>query len=573
MGQQVFTSSGTFTCPPGITQVQVQLWGAGAGGGGAYTSGLLYGGGGGGGGAFEQRNAYPVTPSNNYTVMVGTGGAAGTDGTTPVAGGNGGDSWFNSSSGILAKGGQGGQGATSSGGGTGGQGGQSSSGIGDFGYSGGNGDNGKAGDKGGGGGSSAGTGANGANGTSSAGGIAPSGGGNGGDQGNNGSAPGGGGGGSNGISIGAGANGQVIITWADLPTSLLAPEVQIRSFEVPLWLEWYPQKQPPLASIFKPGFVSRQPSQSVILLPDYWQEWDVYGRSRLGSLYVPTLPQFRQPSQRGEPISGTPEWWEYVRQNYYQPVQLYQAYSMGMASAASSGHTSSAGQVTVAGDTLIAAAFGIGGSFSSLSVVFSDTEGNTWVIPSNGKQFVANQVWCAMAYALNIKGGTSNNQISVSSAPLGNLSIVGAEYRSISNLSQPDGSNGKASSSVTSITGSNLNLHVNDLTVAMFANDTNTNNFNFQSPGGSSQNQQPGGSWITLATQRSGALFGVGQVLFAINQGSPSAPAWSWTGDDNAVLVQMALKAGIITTSAGIGILSSGRMGGIDIGLLSGGRM
>ena len=52
-GQNVATSittSGTWTCPAGVTSVQVEAWGGGGGGAGAGGSGNLYTGGGGAGG-------------------------------------------------------------------------------------------------------------------------------------------------------------------------------------------------------------------------------------------------------------------------------------------------------------------------------------------------------------------------------------------------------------------------------------------------------------------------------------------------------------------------------------------
>jgi len=71
---QVFTSSGTFTVPAGITKVKATVVG---GGGGGRNDG---GGGGGGGAAIEIVSG--LTPGNTVTVTVGTGGAGGSTGGT-----------------------------------------------------------------------------------------------------------------------------------------------------------------------------------------------------------------------------------------------------------------------------------------------------------------------------------------------------------------------------------------------------------------------------------------------------------------------------------------------------------
>lgn len=71
MRNQLFTSSGTFTAPAGVTKVYLSMV-AGGGGGGGTDNGQ---GGGGGGSAINY--VYTVVPTNSYTVTVGTGGAGG----------------------------------------------------------------------------------------------------------------------------------------------------------------------------------------------------------------------------------------------------------------------------------------------------------------------------------------------------------------------------------------------------------------------------------------------------------------------------------------------------------------
>ena len=111
------TTSTSWTCPAGVTSIEVLVV-AGGGGGGAP------GGGGGGGGGLIYNSTFKVIPTTSYTVAVGAGGAAGVYNSSP--GGTGGNSSFST---LLAYGGGGGGGngvnATNggSGGGTGGNGG------------------------------------------------------------------------------------------------------------------------------------------------------------------------------------------------------------------------------------------------------------------------------------------------------------------------------------------------------------------------------------------------------------------------------------------------------------------
>lgn len=110
-GAQVFTSSGTFPVPGGVTKVSVTLIGGGGGGGGTSSNSA----GGGGGGSMYINYPYTVVPSSNYTVTIGAGGIAGdaSNGT----GGTGGTTSFDA---LSAVGGNGGVGGAGGAGGTGG---------------------------------------------------------------------------------------------------------------------------------------------------------------------------------------------------------------------------------------------------------------------------------------------------------------------------------------------------------------------------------------------------------------------------------------------------------------------
>jgi hypothetical protein len=200
---QTFSATGAvqqFTVPAGVTSITVEAWG----GGGRGSSGSNRGGGGGGGG--YSRSILSVTPGQTLNLYVGRGS------TTTGAGE---DSYFINLTTLRARGGN----STDSNTGANG----ALIGVGDLTYTGGRGADGVTGGsaRSGGGGSSAGNGNDGINATNQNGAIAPSGGGNGGNgrvndgSGSPGNFPGGGGGGRYGNSGtgGAGANGQIIVSW------------------------------------------------------------------------------------------------------------------------------------------------------------------------------------------------------------------------------------------------------------------------------------------------------------------------------------------------------------------------
>ncbi len=90
---RVFTSSGTFTAPAGVTTVYLTVV-AGGGGGGGSDSPTNFPGGGGAAGECVVNYPYTVTSGNNYPVTVGTGGTGGTGGVDATSGKAGGNSVF-----------------------------------------------------------------------------------------------------------------------------------------------------------------------------------------------------------------------------------------------------------------------------------------------------------------------------------------------------------------------------------------------------------------------------------------------------------------------------------------------
>lgn len=87
---QVFTSSGIFTVPAGVTKIKARVWGGGGGGSGSANSNNGYAGAGGGGSGYSE-GPITVTPGQVITATVG---AAGTGGAATTAGTTGGSSAF-----------------------------------------------------------------------------------------------------------------------------------------------------------------------------------------------------------------------------------------------------------------------------------------------------------------------------------------------------------------------------------------------------------------------------------------------------------------------------------------------
>lgn len=153
----IFSTTGSWVAPAGVTSVEVECWGGGGNGSTRSTSGF---GGGGGGGAYAKTNAVTVVPTTSYSLTVGAAAA---------------DSWFSTtgvaptatSEGCLADGGTSVANNTA----TGQAGGTTANSIGDTEYAGGTGGNGSsAGGGGGGGGGTTAAGGNGGDGTAGTGG-------------------------------------------------------------------------------------------------------------------------------------------------------------------------------------------------------------------------------------------------------------------------------------------------------------------------------------------------------------------------------------------------------------------
>jgi hypothetical protein len=83
-GVQSFTASGSFIVPPGVTQVEVELWG---GGSGSFASASGAPSGGGAGGGYARKRVLNLSPGQAVPVTIGSGGNGGTTtGGGPAAG-------------------------------------------------------------------------------------------------------------------------------------------------------------------------------------------------------------------------------------------------------------------------------------------------------------------------------------------------------------------------------------------------------------------------------------------------------------------------------------------------------
>lgn len=108
-GQQIFTSSGVFSVPAGVTAIDVFLVGGGGGSGQDYTDGYS----GAGGGYTQTYKSIPTSPGTQWNVLVGAGGDNSNGATSSFSngGGNYTASGGNRSGQYGANGGSGGGGA------------------------------------------------------------------------------------------------------------------------------------------------------------------------------------------------------------------------------------------------------------------------------------------------------------------------------------------------------------------------------------------------------------------------------------------------------------------------------
>jgi uncharacterized repeat protein (TIGR01451 family) len=162
--------NGIYTIPDGVYKIRVQCWGGGGSGGAA--TGQAAAGGGGSGGAYVEKE-FTVVPGQTFSYSVGNGG----NGLVTSVNRHGGNTWFESNTTLLAKGGLGGNSSTLNFNTAIGASAVTNGNIGGilsfYGGAGGTGSYGANGSQAGGGGSSAGSSSNGISGVSATGGSAP----------------------------------------------------------------------------------------------------------------------------------------------------------------------------------------------------------------------------------------------------------------------------------------------------------------------------------------------------------------------------------------------------------------
>ena len=113
----VASFSSTWTCPTGVTSIQVECWGAGGAGGSAAAASTSNRSGGGGGAGSYVKKTITVSPGTTYNVIVGQGGYKGrTEFANGYYGNLGGRSEFSGGTiaALVASGGTGGSGAGAS---------------------------------------------------------------------------------------------------------------------------------------------------------------------------------------------------------------------------------------------------------------------------------------------------------------------------------------------------------------------------------------------------------------------------------------------------------------------------
>jgi hypothetical protein len=220
--------------------------------------------------------------------------------------------------------------------------------------------------------------------------------------------------------------------------------------------------------------------------------------------------------------------------------------ALGSASAATSQQTGAFAANPTVGNYLVAWGWGWMGSAHDLTPSFSDTAGgNTWVVPANGYQQIALDLWGFLGYAKVAATGASFKISSTGArtATGGSIMVCAAEFSGVASTSPLDGS----AVGTTNTTGipapGNLTLTSGSLVLGLMTSDQTTyTTFGYSTPTG----------FTRAGMQNDGSTFQVGEAIWAINPTSPSNPSWA-TGTVKWAAAQFALLAAAGGASTAVG--------------------
>jgi hypothetical protein len=175
---------------------------------------------------------------------------------------------------------------------------------------------------------------------------------------------------------------------------------------------------------------------------------------------------------------------------------------------------------TTAGNCIVAWAFGYKSDAGTITgVTFSDTEGNTYVVPAGAFQHnnvSADDAWVAIGFCENIIGGTSGNKVRVTPSANCGMDIVAVEFSGVKHPSAQDGAAVGANGTASPIAPGNMTIQAGSLVAVSMVSDD----------GGALTS--PTAPWVSL-DKEDGPSPGwePGEAMYALSPGSPSNPTWT----------------------------------------------
>jgi hypothetical protein len=216
-------------------------------------------------------------------------------------------------------------------------------------------------------------------------------------------------------------------------------------------------------------------------------------------------------------------------------IALIQTAGLGANGGGSSQQTLSFGVPPTVGNTIVAWTWGwsSAGHGAPQASTFSDTGGNSYLIPvgaSYGQNF---DLWLGVGYARVLTAGAS---FKVTATPNvgsnSSIMVVASEFSGVAAASPVDGGAAVGANGSTGVPApGNLSFGPGDLLVAVMARDSAS--FLGSTPTG----------WNRIAFQNDGAAFSVGEAIYAIDPASPTNPSWAtsttvWGASQFALLAE-----------------------------------